>query len=126
MGVSPFNLSPSLTKICVTISSSNRMLILCELALNTGTPHDGLYGEAPPERGNVFRLQVYERAVTTLAEVYKRVGKSVIWVCEFYGFIKSRKRSMFGINSYLKTVYLQPGLQGSPLFTFITCWNHLD
>ena len=82
MGVSPFNLSPSLTKICVTISSSNRMLILCELALNTGTPHDGLYGETPPERGTFFRLLVCERAVTTLAEVYKRVGKSVIWVCE--------------------------------------------
>ena len=58
------------------------MLILCELALNTGTLHDGLYGEAPPERGNVFRLLVYERVGTTLAEVYKRVGKSVIWVRE--------------------------------------------
>ena len=45
-----------------------------------------------------------------LIEVYKRVGKSVIWVCEraqranrsFYGFIKSRKRSIFVIDSYLK------------------------
>ena len=35
------------------------------------TPYDGLYGEAPPERGTFFRLQVYER-----------VGKSVLWVCE--------------------------------------------
>ena len=26
-----------------------------------GTPYDGLYGEAPPERGTFFRLQVYER-----------------------------------------------------------------
>ena len=25
------------------------------------TPYDGLYGEAPPERGTFFRLQVYER-----------------------------------------------------------------
>ena len=33
------------------------------------TPCDGLYGEAPPERGIFFRLQVY-----------KRVGK--FWVCE--------------------------------------------
>ena len=24
------------------------------------TPYDGLYGEAPPERGIFFRLQVYE------------------------------------------------------------------
>ena len=42
----------------------------------------------------------------------KREGKSVIWVCEglspegltddFYDFKKSRKRSIFGIDSYLK------------------------
>ena len=32
-----------------------------------GTPYNGLYGEAPPEKGTIFRLQVY-----------KRVGKSVI------------------------------------------------
>ena len=36
-----------------------------------GTTYVGLYGEAPPERGIFFRRQVYER-----------VGKSVIWVCE--------------------------------------------
>ena len=36
-----------------------------------GTPYDGLYGEAPPERGIFFRLQEY-----------KRVGTSVIWVCK--------------------------------------------
>ena len=37
-----------------------------------GTPYDGLYGEAPPERGTyVFQ-----------ASGIKRVGKSVIWVCE--------------------------------------------
>ena len=46
------------------------------------TPHDGLYREAPPERGIFFRLQVYERVGISLVEVYKRVGKSVIWVCE--------------------------------------------
>ena len=46
-----------------------------------------------------FRLQVYERE-----------GKSVIWVCErdkgltdeFYSFIKSKKRSTFVIDFYLK------------------------
>ena len=27
------------------------------------TPYDGLYGEAPPERGTVFRPQVYERVL---------------------------------------------------------------
>ena len=37
------------------------------------TPYNGLYGEAPPERGvgTFFRLEVYER-----------LGKSVICVCE--------------------------------------------
>ena len=24
------------------------------------TPYNGLYGEAPPDRGTIFRLQVYE------------------------------------------------------------------
>ena len=44
--------------------------------------NNGLYGEAPPERGIFFRLQVYERVGISLVEVYKRVGKSVIWVRE--------------------------------------------
>ena len=47
-----------------------------------GTPYHGLYGEALPERGTFFRLQVYERLEISLDEVYKRVGKSVIWVCK--------------------------------------------
>ena len=74
-----------------------------------GSPYNGLYGEALPERGTFIRLQVYERVEILLVEVYERVGKSVIWVCEraqranrsFYGFIKSRKRSIFVIDSYL-------------------------
>ena len=47
-----------------------------------GTPHNGLYGEAPPEKGTFFRLQEYKRVEILLVEVYERVGKSVIWVCE--------------------------------------------
>ena len=47
-----------------------------------GTPYDGLHGEASPERGILFRLQVYERVGISLVEVYKRVEESVIWVCE--------------------------------------------
>ena len=42
----------------------------------------GLYGEAPPERGIVFRLQVYERVGILLVEVYERVIKYVISVCK--------------------------------------------
>ena len=47
-----------------------------------GTAYDCLYREAPPERGIFFRLQVYEREGILLVELYRRVGKSVIWVCE--------------------------------------------
>ena len=35
-----------------------------------GTPYDGLYREASPERGIFFRLQVYERGGISLVEVY--------------------------------------------------------
>ena len=43
-----------------------------------GTPYNGLYEEAPPERGTFFRLQVYKKVGISQVEVYKRVGKSVI------------------------------------------------
>ena len=46
------------------------------------TPYNGLYGEAPPERGIFFRLQVYERVGILLVVVYERVEESVISVCE--------------------------------------------
>ena len=45
-------------------------------------PGDLLYGEAPPERGALFRLQVYIREGFSSLEVYKRVRKSVILVCK--------------------------------------------
>ena len=57
---------------------------------------NGLYREAPPEKGTFFRLQVYTRVGILIVEVYERAGKSVIWVCakgpkgrtdELYGFI---------------------------------------
>ena len=38
------------------------------------TPYNGLYGEAPPERGIFFRLQVYERVGISLDEVYERAS----------------------------------------------------
>ena len=43
-----------------------------------GTSYNGLYGEAPPERGTFFRLQVYKRVGISQAEVFDRVEKSVI------------------------------------------------
>ena len=39
-------------------------------------------GKLPPQRGTFFRLQVYERVGILLVEIFKRVGKSVIWVGE--------------------------------------------
>ena len=51
-----------------------------------------------------------------LAQVYKRVGKSVIWVCEndpkgladkFYGFLERENILFFVIDSYLKDSDLQ-------------------
>ena len=43
-----------------------------------GIPYNGLYGDAPPERGTFFRLQVYKSVGISKVEVYERVGKSVI------------------------------------------------
>ena len=42
------------------------------------TPYNGLYGEAPPERGTFFTLQVYERVGISRVDVYEKVGKPVI------------------------------------------------
>ena len=39
-----------------------------------GTPHNGLYGEAPPESSNFLRLRVYERVRISLVERYEWVG----------------------------------------------------
>ena len=49
-------------------------LCLLRSGARGGTPYNGLYGEAPPERGTFFRLQVYERVGISQVEVYKRVG----------------------------------------------------
>ena len=51
-----------------------------------------------------------KRVGISLVGPYDRVGKSLIWVCErdkgltdeIYSFIKSKKRSIFAIDSYLK------------------------
>ena len=47
-----------------------------------GMSYNGLYGEAPPERGSFFGSQVYERVGISLFEVYERVGRSVLEVCK--------------------------------------------
>ena len=78
-----------------------------------GTPYDGLYGEAPPERGTFFSLQVYERVKgrdLTSWSIWKdrEICHLGLWegpkglTDEFYGFKKSRKRCIFVIDSLLK------------------------
>ena len=76
-----------------------------------GTQYNGLYREAPPERGTFFRLQVYKREGILLVEVCESVGLSVISVrkkaqkgSQIYSKAvkKSRKRSGFVIYSYFK------------------------
>ena len=60
---------------------SNYSLTDITISVPGGTSYNGLYGEAPPERGTVFRLQLDERVgISSLVELYERVGKSVIWV----------------------------------------------
>ena len=63
--------------ITITISRRNILGYLFT-ARGGGTPYNALYGEASPERGTFFRLQVYERVEISQVEVYKRVGKPVI------------------------------------------------
>ena len=43
-----------------------------------GTFYNGLYGEASPEGGTFFKLQVYKRVGISRVQVNKRVGKSVV------------------------------------------------
>ena len=52
-----------------------------------GTHYDGLYGEAPPERGTFFRLQVHERVAISVVEVYGREGNLS------FGLVKGPKRA---------------------------------
>ena len=53
-----------------------------------GTPYDGLYWEALPERGTFFRLQVYERVQSLLVDVCKRVAGNLS-----FGSVKGPKRA---------------------------------
>ena len=48
-----------------------------DLTPGGGTPYNGLYGEAPPERGTFFRLQVHKRVGISQVSVYERVEKSL-------------------------------------------------
>ena len=51
-----------------------------DVIVRRGTPFNGLYGVAPPERGTFFRLRLYEREGISLDDENKSVGKSVIYL----------------------------------------------
>ena len=53
-----------------------------------GTPYDGLFGKAPPERGTFLRLQVYER-VRIFLVVVELKGKGHL----SFGSLKGLKRA---------------------------------
>ena len=71
-----------ITQIHETVHQALAALLLTRGGGGEGTPYHGLYGEAPPKRATFFRLHGYEKVGISLVEVYKRVGKSVIWVCK--------------------------------------------
>ena len=72
-----------------------------------GTPYNGLYGEAPPERGTFFRLQVYKRVGISQVEVYKRVGKSVIWALKGPLIIILRTDALYGCITLFVKHYMK-------------------
>ena len=59
-------------------------------------------GRLLPGRGTFFRLQVCERVGISLVEVYKREGRSVIWVCKR---AQKDKQVNFIIYKVSKTFY---------------------
>ena len=54
-----------------------------------GTPYNGLYGEAPPERGTFKRVGISQ------VDVYNRVEKSVIYV-----FIRAFNQNISNRRTY--------------------------
>ena len=69
-------------------------LAICEHGIGTGvegTPYDGLYGEAPPERGIFFRLQVYERVGISLDEVYERASALIAALAASLAVLKEKR-----------------------------------
>ena len=54
-----------------------------------GTPSNGLYGEAPPERGTFIRLQVYKRVGKSVTQVFERAfnqnisNRHTLWLYQF-------------------------------------------
>ena len=79
------DLAPHLEEIVKVTCNLPRKETLASPLPGGGTPYayDGLYGEAPPERGVFLRLQVYER----------------VGISHFsFGSVKGPKRANTGMN----------------------------
>ena len=50
--------------------------VVAETPGGGGTSYNGLYGEAPPERGTLFKLAVHKRVEISRVGVWKRGGKT--------------------------------------------------
>ena len=61
------------------------------IAPGAGTSYNGLYREAPPERGTFFRLEVYKRVGISRVEVQKSGGKTFIKVLKDFQNISNRR-----------------------------------
>ena len=70
-----------------------------------GTPYDGLYGEALSRKGYLFLAPgIWKgRDFNFLMEVYERVGKFVIWVCER---AQKANRQILWLHKIEKTFYI--------------------
>ena len=85
-----------------------RTIFSFHLCYPGGTPYHGLYGEASPGKDTFFRTRVHKRVGISIVEVYERVGKSVVLVCNngyqmhFCQQNSSKKRSAFVSYSYFK------------------------
>ena len=56
-----------------------------------GGGDNGLYRDAPPQRGTFFMLQVYERVGISRVTVYEWVGKSVVQVFKRASILRVKK-----------------------------------
>ena len=95
-----FNCEPCFCQIFWQFGTE--FLCLAKLSSQGGTPYNGLYGEATLERSTFFRLQVYQRVGSLLNELYKKVEKSVIWVCDR---AQRANRWMLWLYKVRKTLY---------------------
>ena len=63
-----------------------------------GTPHYGLCGVAPPERGIFFRVRVYERVGKPVIAVFERT-----WKGSLTRLIAVKRTELLGLAIYLNS-----------------------